>query len=150
MNFAMAIEIKRLQLCCFPQSANHRRTVCQRGDSRNARPVSRVCTSGAGDGFEDITTSSWIILIVVKSRFHKFADSRQAGSNGVTGITFANSDERQIFKRDRGSTPPDHLTAPISEIVFDVLKRSPVKKLLGCLCRSFGIRLASQSGWVQR
>src|SRR5438876_126192 len=32
-------------ISCAPQSANHRRPSCQRGDSPNARPVNRVCIS---------------------------------------------------------------------------------------------------------
>jgi len=32
-------------------------------------------------------------------------------------------------------------TAPIFEVVFDVLIKSPVKKLVGCVCRPFDIRL---------
>src|SRR5712691_1223479 len=32
-------------ISCAPQSANHRRSWCQRGDSPNARPVNRVCIS---------------------------------------------------------------------------------------------------------
>lgn len=41
-------------------------------------------------------------------------------------------------------------TAPIFEILFDVLIKSPIKEILGCLCRLFGIRLARKPGWVQR
>jgi hypothetical protein len=36
------------------------------------------------------------------------------------------------------------------EIMFDVLIKSPIKEILGWLCRQFGIRLARKSGWVQR
>src|SRR5918994_3498992 len=31
---------------CAPQSENHRRSSCQRGDSPNTMPVIRVCSSG--------------------------------------------------------------------------------------------------------
>src|SRR5437879_5359379 len=36
------------RISCAPQSATHRRPSCQRGDSPNARPVNRVCSSGIG------------------------------------------------------------------------------------------------------
>ena len=35
-------------ISCAPQSENHSRPSCQRGDSANARPVIRVCSSGTG------------------------------------------------------------------------------------------------------
>src|SRR5205807_2635797 len=39
------------RISCAPQSATHRRPSCHRGDSPNARPVNRVCTSGIVDSF---------------------------------------------------------------------------------------------------
>src|SRR6266581_296961 len=43
---------------CAPQSENQRRSSCHRGDSPNARPLIRICSSGTEDFVDGITTSS--------------------------------------------------------------------------------------------
>ena len=62
--------------------------MCQRGDSPNARPVSRVCTSGAGDGFEGIVTSSGLGhglgLIVENTQSRDFIAGRVVGYSDAT------------------------------------------------------------------
>jgi hypothetical protein len=41
-------------------------------------------------------------------------------------------------------------TAPIFEIVFDVLMKSSVEEIFGCLCRLFGIRLARRNSVARK
>jgi len=41
---------------CAPQSENQKRSSCHRGDSGNARPPIRVCSSGREDSFDGIRT----------------------------------------------------------------------------------------------
>src|SRR5262245_55964306 len=43
------------------QSENHNRPSCQRGDSTNARPVSRVCASRFEDDITNLPINGWSI-----------------------------------------------------------------------------------------
>ena len=54
----MAVEINGYNLSLPPVGEPQAVGVLTRRFAPNARLVSRVCTSGAGDGFEGITTSS--------------------------------------------------------------------------------------------
>src|SRR5262245_44947664 len=58
---------------CATQLQNHKRSMCQRGDSPNARPVISVCTIAAEVSFDGITTSLELLPSIPSAFFRHLA-----------------------------------------------------------------------------
>src|SRR5215813_2166685 len=58
---------------CATQLQNHKRSMCQRGDSPNARPVISVCAIAAEVSFDGITTSLELLRAISRAFFRHLA-----------------------------------------------------------------------------